>query len=118
MKQPTIEKIIDKVTEDIFRDDPALLEKYGERGKQKCREDNEHHLRHLATAHSLREGGSFIDYAHWLNGILTARGMKTEHLIENFERLKVAFETQDIEEDLSLYREYLNRAIESLKKDE
>jgi hypothetical protein len=108
-----LQHIIDEVTEGIYRDYPSLLEKFGEQGRQKCREDNEHHIKHLRTASTMGDHQFFIDYAHWLNGILTSRGMKTDHLVDNFERLHSAFKSANVE--LNDYVEMLEKAIESLK---
>ncbi|UJF31299.1 hypothetical protein [Paenibacillus hexagrammi] len=83
----TYADIIQLITEEIYEADPSLLEKYGERGKQKCKEDNEHHFKHLETAYALQSKQVFIDYAIWLNGILQKHGMSAQHLIENFERI-------------------------------
>jgi hypothetical protein len=108
-----LQRIIDEVTEGIYRDYPSLLERFGEQGRQKCREDNEHHIKHLQTAITMDDHQFFIDYAHWLNGILTSRGMKTDHLVDNFERLHTAFKSTKGESNE--YIEMLEKAIESLK---
>ena len=117
MNVSLIHSIIEEVTDGIYRDYPILLEKYGERGRQKCKEDNEHHIKYLQTAASMNEEKYFIDYAHWLNGILTSRGMKTEHLIDNFERLINAFEKSDDETFTRVYMKMLESAVHSLSKD-
>lgn len=111
-----INSIIEDVTDGIYGDYPILLEKYGERGRQKCREDNEHHIKYLQTAASMDEEKYFIDYAHWLNGILTSRGMKTEHLIDNFKRLISAFERLNDDDFTIVYTNMLKSAIDSLSK--
>ncbi|KKK37155.1 hypothetical protein WQ57_15640 [Mesobacillus campisalis] len=108
-------EIIDEVTQGIYQDFPVLLEKFGERGVEKCREDNGHHLKHLETALFLGNPQSFIDYAHWLDGILTSRGMATEHLVDNFCRLQNAF-TKHERANAPKYNEILESAIHSLKK--
>lgn len=113
MKTSEYQHIIDEVTEGIFRDYPSLLEKFGEQGREKCREDNEHHIKHLQTASVMEDEQFFIDYAHWLNGILTSRGMKTDHLIDNFERLHKAFNSTN--EENKGYIETLEKAIDSLR---
>lgn len=118
MNKVTMNEIIEEVTEGIYKDYPVLLEKYGELGRQKCREDNEHHIKHLQTAVSMVDEKFFIDYAHWLNGILTSRGMKTEHLVDNFERLQVAFNKAETEENNKDYINILKNAIYSLKHKE
>jgi hypothetical protein len=122
MSSVQMDWVIDYVTEGIYKDYPALLERFGERGRQKCREDNEHHIKHLQTSLKLDDHQFFIDYAHWLNGILTSRGMETFHLIDNFERLQEAFRSleansEDVRAALK-YNEILEYAIDSLKEAE
>lgn len=117
MNKMLINSIIEEVTDGIYRDYPILLEKYGERGRQKCKEDNEHHIKYLQTAANMNEEKYFIDYAHWLNGILTSRGMKKEHLIDNFNRLIVAFEKSNDDKSASTFVNMLERAIDSLSSD-
>lgn len=114
MNHSLINAIIEEVTDGIYRDYPILLEKYGERGRIKCKEDNEHHIKYLQTAAAMDEEKYFVDYAHWLDGILTSRGMKTEHLIDNFERLKTAFEKMNADEHSGVFIKMLNSAINSL----
>ncbi|MEH7443921.1 hypothetical protein V7201_16530 [Bacillus sp. JJ1122] len=114
MNPVAINEIIDEVTKGIYRDYPVLLEKYGEQGRKKCREDNEHHIKHLQTALSMGDDQFFIDYAHWLNGILTSRGMKTDHLVDNFERLQSAFRNYP-DENSSKYIRILEDSIHSLR---
>lgn len=114
MNQMIFNSIIEEVTEGIYNDNPVLLEKFGERGRQKCREDNEHHIKYLQTAAALDDEKYFTDYAIWLNGILTSRGMQTAHLVDNFERLKNAFEKVNGEEQSREFINMLNIAIGSL----
>ncbi|MCW1927526.1 globin family protein [Bhargavaea beijingensis] len=109
-----VDEIVDQVTEEIYRLEPALLERFGEQGKAKCREDNHHHMRHLRTAYELDETKVFSDYAVWLDGILTRHGMKTEHLVDNFGMIKSLL-AEDNSEPAKSYCQYLMRAIEILK---
>ncbi|MBS2970632.1 hypothetical protein J9317_17960 [Metabacillus sp. KIGAM252] len=102
-----------QVVEGIYEQYPELLEKYGETGKRKCREDNEHHLKHLATAYEAQMPKIFTDYAVWLNNVLTSRGMKSEHLIDNFERIEKALEDVEVPEKDS-YCHYLKEANDLL----
>ena len=80
--------LIEQVTERIYALDPSLQERYGEKGKEKCRADNKHHLEHLQTAYELNNTKVFTDYTLWLNGILQKFGMKTQTLLDNFVILK------------------------------
>lgn len=80
-----VNEMIEAVTAKIYQQEPSLLERFGERGKEKCKEDNHHHFNHLKTAYELNDTTVFADYAVWLNGILTKHGMKTKHLLDNFQ---------------------------------
>ncbi|MBU7595537.1 hypothetical protein [Metabacillus halosaccharovorans] len=114
MKKEIVEAIVDEVVEGIYEAFPMLVEKYGEVGKNKCREDNHHHFKHLDTAFSLNEEKVFTDYALWLNNVLTSRGMKEDHLIDNFNRIKQALHTHHSDEAIK-YKQYLQSAIETIE---
>ncbi|SFB21873.1 MULTISPECIES: hypothetical protein [unclassified Bacillus (in: firmicutes)] len=106
--------IVDKVTEMIYEREPSLLERYGERGKEKCREDNHHHMKHLQTAFELDNQTFFTDYAIWLDGILTKHGMTSKLLIDNFNFiLDVLDENEDslTPQQKQSYTTYLTAAI-------
>lgn len=110
------DQIVHNVTERIYQNEPSLLERFGEKGKEKCKEDNHHHLNHLKTAYELQNEQVFTDYAKWLNGILVKHGMKTQHLIDNFMLIKEVLLSAEIEdaETVSDYLSYLDAGIRSL----
>ncbi|PMC40681.1 hypothetical protein CJ195_02905 [Bacillus sp. UMB0899] len=114
MKKEIVEEIIDEVVEGIYVSFPSLAEKYGEIGRKKCVEDNHHHFKHLDTAFSLNEEKIFTDYALWLNNVLTSRGMKEDHLIDNFDRIRQALHTHQSDEAVK-YKQYLQSAIATLE---
>lgn len=109
-------EIAEEVTRDIYRDFPELLDRFGERGYQKCIDDNMHHLNHLDTAYQVQDTKPFVDYAIWLNNVLTSRGMQTSLVIDNFERLDRIFEGRLPAEWLPFYRDCLQKANETLRK--
>ncbi|MGD6817118.1 hypothetical protein [Metabacillus sp. 84] len=113
MKDEHKNKVIDEVVAGIYEHYPELHERYGEAGKRKCREDNEHHFKHLATAYTADMPKIFTDYALWLNNVLTSRGMKSEHLIDNFERIEHALESVDSPEK-DVYKRLLEEANQLL----
>ena len=108
---------IEIVTERIYTLDPSLQERYGEKGKDKCRADNKHHLDHLQTAFELNNANVFTDYTLWLNGILQKYGMKTQTLLDNFVILKEELELlSDLpESNKNRYLSYLTDAIDILE---
>mgnify|MGYP005609970033 FL=1 len=110
---------IEKVTERIYALDPSLHERYGEKGKDKCRTDNQHHLDHLQTAFELENAKVLTDYTLWLNGILQKYGMKTQTLLDNFVVLKEELELlSDLpDRQKGMYRSYLAEAIDILERE-
>ncbi|MED4588993.1 hypothetical protein [Priestia flexa] len=115
-----VNKIVEKVTEQIYEQEPTLLQKFGERGKQKCIEDNHYHMRYLHTSYLLQNEALFSDYALWLNSLLTSRGMKTKHIIDNFILIEeVLLELSgDSDEPAKSYILYLRAANEVLRREE
>ncbi|AYC30664.1 hypothetical protein [Paenisporosarcina cavernae] len=90
--------VIEHVVQGIYDTYPELLERYGETGRIRCEEDNHHHLDHLESAATIQDEQVFLHYTEWLSSLLTARGMKNEHIIDNFERLKHGFKLVDFAE--------------------
>jgi len=110
-----IQEIAQRATYTIYEREPELFERYGEKGKEKCLEDNHHHLKQLATSVELGNSKMFVDYAVWLNGILLRHGMSTRHLIDNFLILQQLFSTDSKEADE--YGHYLELAIHALQSE-
>lgn len=120
MEATRYESLIGRVTARIYELEPSLMDKYGQRGKEKCREDNGHHLRYLETAYKLDDSRIFNDYAIWLSGILSRHGMETRHLADNF---RLIAEEAIAEEGLEIskreaFRRYLQEAIDVLEQTE
>jgi len=121
MKQAgTYERLIDRVTQLIYEADPSLMDRYGEKGVQKCKDDNAHHMRHLETALELGDSRVFSDYAVWLNGILNTYGMRTRTLTDNFRYLQQSLSTVDEldEPTKRAFGQYLTDAINRLEADQ
>lgn len=111
--------LVDLAVEEIYREFPELLERYGEQGRRKCREDNEHHWRHLHTDWQLSDEKVFTDYASWLQGILLRHGMLREHLIANFRGLWKALEVYEGLEanQRTVYVNLLSAGIDCLERE-
>ncbi|WP_456277674.1 hypothetical protein [Bacillus sp. AK128] len=113
---PEIELMIDEVVEDIYQAYPELLERFGERGRMKCREDNQHHFHHLELAFTLNNQLVFLDYTKWLNSLLTSRGMKSEHIIDNFARIQAVILGKGLDGKEEYYQHCLSQAISLLEE--
>jgi hypothetical protein len=112
MTEFNINAMVERVTEKIYANDPSLMDRYGEKGRTKCIEDNHHHFKHLETAYELDNEEFFIDYALWLDGILQKFGMTTELLMDNFSLIVEVLNEQDVKNTtrIEAYIDYLNKA--------
>lgn len=69
------EEMAARITEAMYRDDPDLLTRHGERGRAKCLQDMRYNLEHLAPALALDEPDMFRKYVSWLVELLAAHGV-------------------------------------------
>ncbi|RLQ95502.1 hypothetical protein [Falsibacillus albus] len=118
MIERALNPVLEKVVQKIYDKYPVILQKYGEEGKKKCYEDNLHHLRYLDSAYSVKNSNVFADYACWLNSVLVSRGMKPDHLIDNFIFLGEAIEeNQTMEKERrEEYLSYLKNACNGIEE--
>lgn len=116
MTEFNINAMVERVTEKIYENDPSLMDRYGDKGRSKCIEDNHHHFKHLETAYELGNEKFFTDYALWLDGILQKFGMSTELLMDNFSIIIDILNEQDMNASprIKVYIEHLNKAIDIL----
>jgi hypothetical protein len=112
--------VLDATADDLGMDvheamyaDPFWLERFGERGAHFSRQDARHHVHYLAQALRFDKPSIMIEYAAWLRGVITTRGMCTLHLDEAFDDLGDAIEKRGIE-GASAVRRILNAAREGL----
>lgn len=107
--------VIDEAVDRLYKRYPELDVKYGEVGRKKCHEDNVHHFNYLESASDVGDSKVFSDYALWLNSVLVNRGMKSDHLIDNFKCIIESLDKSGVEkgEDFKLH---LYEAIKSIQK--
>ncbi|RDI45960.1 hypothetical protein [Falsibacillus pallidus] len=117
MNKNPYESVLEQAIELIYKKYPSLDERFGEAGRQKCYDDNIHHLNYLDSAYSIRDEKVFIDYAVWLNSVLVSRGMKSDHLVDNFIFLKESFsDYREMDSDRKEgYVKYLTCAVEAIQ---
>lgn len=68
------------VTAALYAEMPGLLDRYGERGRDKCLQDMRYNVEHLAPAVGMDDPPMFAGYAAWLDGLLRDRGVETAHV--------------------------------------
>lgn len=78
------------LTDRLYAEMPALLDRYGAVGRQKCLQDMGYNLEHLAPAVELADPAVFARYARWLDDLLRARGIPTGEVRRSLELMEQA----------------------------
>ncbi|HVZ87471.1 MAG TPA: hypothetical protein VHG72_10915 [Polyangia bacterium] len=84
-----------RVIEEMYQN-PFWGERFGDGGRGHANEDGDFHVRYLAEAARAGSPAVMITYARWLRSVLTARGMCTRHLADNFARLAAAVGAEEM----------------------
>ncbi len=87
MNMETKQLIAAETAKSIYEAYPDLWDRFGQKGFIHTEKDNHHHLDHLETAYSMEDEAIFLDYAKWLQSVLLSRGIETNLIIDNFDRL-------------------------------
>ncbi len=74
-----------EITDALYADDPALLERFGEAGRAKCLQDMHYCLEHLAPAVAMDDPSIFERYVTWLEDLLAARGIGSQDVRRSLE---------------------------------
>ncbi len=98
------------VSDELFLKHPEWLERYGERGRQYCKDDISIHVKFLAGAIEAGSPEAFADYARWTSRLLGSRGMGPDSLREAFNDLGKHFRRGPAlsEEEASLVSSFLH----------
>ena len=73
------------ITEQMYRERPQLLERYGETGRVRCLEDMHYNIEHLAPAVALGDPHVFGRYVVWLRDMLGARNVPPDDVRRSLE---------------------------------
>ena len=82
---------MESVTTRFYETFPALLEQFGERGRQATREDLTYHLEFIRPVLEFGILQPFTDYLHWLASVLASRNVPTSHLPLSLDWLREFF---------------------------
>lgn len=77
--------LADEIVERHHRRHPELDKRYGERGRQKCREDASYHLRYLVQSLTSSKPALFRQYVSWAKVMLAGRGISARDLADNLQ---------------------------------
>lgn len=79
------------VTQQTYARHPELLQRFGEKGRNACREDLQRHLEYLLAALLAASAAPFVDYVQWLRAVLDSRGVPGGHVSESLQLLQQFF---------------------------
>ena len=76
------------VTAGLYAATPALLERHGELGRQKCLKDMHYNIDHLMAALEFGDAALFARYVEWLVDLLHVRHVDTRDVTRSLELLR------------------------------
>lgn len=82
---------VNAVTERFYAVHSAAYERFGETGRDACRSDLAFHLEFLRPVLQFGMLKPMVDYLRWLNQVLAARGIPTQHLPQSLDWLAEFF---------------------------
>lgn len=110
------DQIVEKLFRRFYKEYPSL-EKFGENGKKRTKEDIYYHFQYLETAYALQEPKVFKDYVIWLAEVLETRGVGKQLLFINFVWLIEEIKTFEITDELEFYINALKKGMQILSED-
>lgn len=114
---PWRELCADFVTNAIYAMYAKELERFGEHGRQTCRQDIFHHLDYLQGALIVADASVFTQYVLWLKEVLSSRGVPSVHLSTSLDFLETFFSNQLPAAEAGTLAEILTSARTALSLD-
>jgi len=111
-----VESIAQAITARTFAERRDLQQKYGERGRRKCEEDNVYHLHYLSEAIATNRKQMFIDYVGWAKVMLYSRGIDPASLGDNLESMAHVLRIKSPRTCRSTFAEFIRSASAQLPK--
>lgn len=111
------DQIVERLFIRFYREYPSL-EKFGDNGKRRTKEDIYYHFQYLETAYTLRELNIFKDYVIWLGEVLETRGVGRHLLFINFAWLIEEIEKLEKTDEHDFYLETLKKGMQLLSEDD
>ena len=102
------------VTDALYAERPALLEKHGAAGREKCLQDLRYTLAHLIPAVELAQPAMFADYVRWLDALLRARNVATDDVVRSLELIGRALGERLPDDELAAVRPVLAAGLAAL----
>lgn len=93
---------------------PELASRYGEAGREKCRQDARYHLSYLAEALVASSPALFAAYVSWAKVMLATRGIAATDLARNLECMREVIERSLPHETGAPVRKFIDAGLNRL----
>lgn len=107
---------VDEITAAIYERMAGRLEPFGERGREYCRDDLQHHLDYIAGSLIAGEPALFGQYVAWLDELLIARGIPADSLSLSVDLLRGFFRGRLPAAQLAMVEAVLDGGQRALKQ--
>ncbi|MEO6874844.1 MAG: cobalamin-dependent protein [Opitutaceae bacterium] len=108
------EAIVGAVVTRMFQAHPELELRWGQAGREKCRQDCGYHLSYLAEAISAENVALFTDYVAWVKVMLAQRGIGEADLAAHFTRLRSVLQERLAPEEFEVAGRFLTAALAAM----
>ncbi|WP_315795258.1 cobalamin B12-binding domain-containing protein [Paenibacillus sp. BIC5C1] len=103
--------LADKITEKQYVLQPDLIQRFGENGRMRTKQDSLYSLNYLAESVLVKSPSLFTHYISWLKVLLAGYNVSTEDLAINLNLIKQTLEEEFYNPSKALVIEYLNKGI-------
>lgn len=110
------EQLARAVTDALYEERPELLDKHGERGRDKCLQDMRYNVEHLTPAVAMDDLRMFLGYVEWLDNLLRARTVSTRDVIRCLELLESEIAKRLHRDESAVISPFLTAAVTQLKR--
>lgn len=84
------EVLAQDVTARLYREQPGLLDRWGERGRAKTLQDMRHNIDHLIPAVDMADASMFVRYTEWLEELMDGLNVPRSLIVRCYELLRDA----------------------------
>lgn len=110
--------LADKITEKQYVLQPDLMQRFGENGRMRTKQDSLYSLNYLAESVLVKSPSLFTHYISWLKVLLAGYNVSTEDLAINLNLIKQTLEEEFDNPSKLLVIEYLDKGIFKMEQAE
>jgi hypothetical protein len=110
------ESIARAVTATLYEEHPELIDKHGERGREKTLQDMHYNIEHLVSSLDLEDPSLIVSYARWLTDVLRARTVDPVYVVRCWELVADEARRRYAEDEAAAVAATLDAAIRESRR--